>query len=141
MKGKRKIAKTILLITIALMLFVSLFAFVGCITDYGYIFYFSVEEGEGELTIPSDSVPTIHECKDQENMYEVYLRGGKKGYRELTFIAIPAEGYQVKEWVFNGEVVEGNKTDTFVARVTSDMGYSGVIAVRFEKILNQGEIV
>ena len=136
MKEKRKSVKTILIITIALMLIVSLFAFVGC-TDYGYIFYFSVEEGEGELTMPLDSAPTIHECKDQENMYEVYLRGGKKGYRELTFIAIPAEGYQVKEWVFNGEVVEGNKTDTFVARVTSDMGYSGVIAVRFEKIQNQ----
>ena len=85
MKEKRKTVKTILIITIALMLIVSLFAFVGC-TDYGYIFYFSVEEGEGELTMPPDSAPTIHECKDQENMYEVYLRGGKKGYRELTFI-------------------------------------------------------
>lgn len=81
-----------------------------------------------------DFNPTIHLCEDTENMYFVRLLGGKNGFRELTFIAVPAEGYQVKEWVFNEKVVEGNYSDTFEARVTSEMGYSGVIAVRFEKI-------
>ena len=47
MKEKRKSVKTILIITIALMLFSSLFAFVGC-TDYGYIFYFSVNHAENQ---------------------------------------------------------------------------------------------
>ena len=116
------------------LLVVSLFAFVGCIKEYGYTFYFYVDEGEGELTFEQGFNPTVHLCEDVENMYFVRLRGGKEGFRELTFIAIPEEGYRVKEWVFNEKVVEGNNTDTFTAKVSSDLNYKGVIAVRFEKV-------
>ena len=92
--------KRITSLILVTLLVVSLFAFVGCIKEYGYTFYFYVDEGEGEL----------------------------------TFIAIPKEGYRVKEWVFNEKVVEGNNTDTFTAKVSSDLNYKGVIAVRFEKV-------
>jgi hypothetical protein len=62
------------------------------------------------------------------------LLGGKKGSRELTFIASPDEGYQVKEWLFNGKIVEGNKTNSYKAIVSSEQNYIGVISVRFEAI-------
>ena len=52
----------------------------------------------------------------------------------MTFLAIPDEGYQVKEWIFNGKVVEGNKTNTYTAEVSKKENYNGVIEVVFEKI-------
>ena len=34
----------------------------------------------------------------------------------------------------NGKIVEGNNTTTYIATVTSDQNYHGVIAVRFEPV-------
>jgi hypothetical protein len=62
---------------------------------------------------------------------------GKKGWRELTFIASPDEGYQVKEWLFNGKIVEGIKINSYKAIVSSEQNYCGVISVRFEAIQGQ----
>ena len=64
----------------------------------------------------------------------VCLRGGKRGSRELTFIAIPNEGYQVKEWILNGEVVQGNKSNVITVTVSYKDDYNGVISVRFELV-------
>ena len=50
-----------------------------------------------------------------ENSYYVCLHGGKKDSRELTFIATPNDGFQVKEWSFNGKTVIGNETNFFTA--------------------------
>lgn len=60
--------------------------------------------------------------------------GGKKGHHVLTFVAKPNDGYQVKYWLFNGQIVENNKSNTFTGKVTSDQNYCGVIAVDFESI-------
>lgn len=119
---------------------------VGCVKrEYGYFFHFSVAEGEGEVTIQTTTSfnPTIKHCKDDDSMCELgcgdnsyFLRflGNKKGSCELTFIATPEEGYKVKEWTFNGKVVEGNNTNTYTAKVTNEDHYNGVITVKFEKI-------
>jgi len=114
--------KKIFLLIVFIMLGITI---VGCtISEYGYIFHFSVTEGDGELTIQTtDSFnPTIKRCNDfsicelncGENSYCIVLRGGKKGGREVTFIATPKEGYKVKEWTFNKKVVEGNNTNTYI---------------------------
>lgn len=120
-------------------------AMIGCTkSEYGYTFHFSVTEGEGELTIQTTTSfnPTIKRCNDfsicelncGENSYCIRLLGAKKGSRELTFTATPKEGYKVKEWTFNGKVVEENKTNTYTAIVTNEDNNNGVIAVKFEKI-------
>ena len=134
-------------IIIGCMLIVCFGLFTGCtIKEYGYKFHFYVDGGNGELNIDTSSYsnPNVHLCKDA-NMCQlecveyssiVALRGGKNGSRELTFIATPDEGYQVKEWLFNGKIVEGNNTNTYTAKVSSEQNYNGVVSVRFELIPN-----
>ncbi len=124
------------------VIFFSLVGVVGC-TDYEYSFHYDVEGGNGEIQIyDSISENSISRCFNGDrricglncsssSRFASFM-GGKKGSQTLTFIAIPDEGYVVKEWIFNGEIVEGNKTNSFVAEVTSEQGYNGVIIVRFE---------
>ncbi len=124
------------------MILFSLVGVAGC-TDYGYYFHYDVDGGNGEIKIyDSISEKSIWKCRDENNdacelecsnsSRVAALLGGKKGSRTMTFIAIPDEGYVVKEWEFDGKIVDGNKTNSFVAKVTSEQGYNGVIIVRFE---------
>jgi hypothetical protein len=62
------------------------------------------------------------------------MMGNKRGAATLTFVAIPEAGYQVQEWSFNGEVVEGNKTNMYTATVSHKEKYNAVITVKFEPI-------
>ena len=124
------------------LIIMSIGLFAGC-SDYGYNFHYSVIDGNGEITIEDEALlrkvdmcnetPRCElECPD--NSYVISRLGGKKGRHKLTFVAMPDEGYQVKEWLFNGEVVEGNKTNSYEAIVLSEQNYNGVISVRFEAI-------
>ena len=113
----------------------------GCV-DYGYSFHYYVDGGNGEIAIKTTEKFNLGETKCNEfceidcpeNSRVVCLMGGRKGSHELTFTAIPQEGYQVKEWEFNGEIVEGNKTNFCTMRVSDRENYNGVIIVRFETI-------
>lgn len=117
----------------------------GCIHEtYGYQFHFYVDGGNGTISIETTpsfnaDVKLCSESGDMcslncsENSYYVCLHGGKNGSRELTFIATPAIGYQVKEWTFNGEQVLDNKTNLYTAKVSNKENYNGVISVVFEK--------
>ena len=124
------------------MILLSLFGVTGC-TDYGYYFHYDVDGGNGEIKIDDEfSISRIYKCRDENNnacelecsnsSKVAILLGGKNGSATMTFIAIPDEGYVVKEWEFDGKIVEGNKENSFVAKVTSEQGYNGVIVVRFE---------
>ena len=121
----------------------SIFLFYGC-ADYGFCFHYSVDGGNGEIIVKTTESfnPQISKCKESslcdlncsDNSYIVRLRGSKKGSRELTFTAIPRDGYQVKEWLFNGELVKGNKTNSYTAIVSYKGNYNAVITVKFEPI-------
>jgi len=134
-------AKKIFILGVAIIMVLGLFA--GC-SDYGYNFHFDVDGGNGEITIENEILlKNIKLCNGEYSWCDlecadtsqfICRRGGKKGYHELTFIAIPDEEYQVNEWLFNGEIVEGNKTNSYTARVSSEQNYNGVISVRFEAI-------
>ena len=136
---KNKKCKLFLILGVILF---SLFGVAGC-TDYGYYFHYDVDGGNGKIQIyDSISENIIWKCRDENNnacelecsnsSRVAALLGGKNGSATMTFIAIPDEGYVVKEWIFNGKIVDGNKENTFVAKVTSELGYNGVIIVRFE---------
>ena len=116
--------------------------FVKC-TDYGYYFHYRVDGGNGEIEIEKTAgfQPVKSLCNESwcelncpENSFFFSSRGNKKGTLTLTFIAIPDEGYKVKEWCYNGEVVEGNKTNTYTASVSYKENYNAIIAVKFEPI-------
>ena len=134
-------------ILVSLSLLVFGLCLVGCVhSTYGYQFHFYVDGGNGTIKIETSSSfnPDVKLCKDVEDMctldcveesYFIELNGREKGSREITFIATPNTGYQVKEWLFNGKIIESNKTNSYTAIVTSEEDYVGVIAVRFEEII------
>ncbi len=137
------IKKWVKYLAMGVLIIMALGIFTGC-SDYGYEFHFDVDGGNGDITIENEiSARRVKLCSDEshwcklecsDSSHIAMLLGGKNGSRELTFIATPNEGYQVKEWLFNGEIVEGNKTTSYKAIVTSGHNYYGVIAVRFEPI-------
>ena len=64
------------------------------------------------------------------------MMGGKVGNHSLKFIACPDEGYRVKNWFYNGEIVEENKTNTLNSREVNNKNPVVVITVEFEPIPN-----
>lgn len=115
-------------------------------TDYGYEFHFAVIQGNGHLTFShptidienldvklcSEAHTDVLNCPVDSHVF--YILGGKNNSYEFTFIAEPNEGYQVKLWSFNNEIVPFNKTISFLAKVSSSTSYQGFISVEFEKI-------
>lgn len=117
-----------------------LMIFSGC-TDYGYEFHSSVTGGNGKITLEDETfLRKVRLCSESfcklecpENSYSIYRLGGKKGSHQLTFIAIPDEGFQVKEWLFNDKIVENNNTNSYTAKVSNHDNYTGIISVVFEQ--------
>ena len=73
----------------------------------GYIFNcFMVR---GFLTSSSFDSSTVYLCKEM-----------KCG---LTFIAVPNDGYKVKELIFNGKTITRNDSLLFTAKVTNELNY------------------
>ena len=139
----KRFGKINIFVLLAVLLLI--FSFSGCVscTTYGYNFHFWVEGGNGEIVVSDSLHPAIRPCAGEnswcelgcpENSQMVCRHGGKRGTSTLSFTAIPDEGYQVKEWLFNGEVVEGNKTNFYTASVSHKQDYDGVICVVFEPI-------
>ncbi len=119
------------------------FSLVGC-RDYGYSFHYRVDGGNGSIQIelPNGYTPRTYKCAEfacildcPDNSFIVDLRGGKNGSRTLNFIAVPDDGYRVKEWTYNGEVVKDNKANIYSATVSYEEHYTAVIIVSFEPIV------
>ena len=132
------------IICLGVVLIICLGLFTGCGNGYGYQFHYSVIDGNGEITVEDEAFlrkvrlcsESLCELECPENSHVIQRLGGKKGSHQLTFVATPDEGFQVKEWLFNGEIVEGNNTISYTAKVSSEQNYYGVIAVVFEPIPN-----
>ena len=71
-------------------------------------------------------------CPEGSHVFS--MMHGKNASFEFTFVAEPDEGYQVKQWLFNSEIVQGNTTNSFLAKVSNETSYRGFIAVEFEPI-------
>ena len=137
-----KLRKEMKLFLMMIFMICSIFSFAGCV-DYGYSFHYRVDGGNGEIEIEKAAgfQPSKYLCKESwceldcpEDSYYIRMGGNKRGSSRLTFIAIPKEGYQVQEWRCNGELVEGNKTNTYTATVSDKEKYNAVITVKFELI-------
>lgn len=98
---------------------------------YEYQFHFFVEGGNGTINVETRENKCTFDCVG--DLCIVKFNGGEN--KEITFVATPNIGYQVKEWVFNGEVVEGNKTNSYTVIVSSEDESSYDISVRFEEMV------
>lgn len=104
--------------------------------DYGYEFHFSVVGGNGTIVYRWRVSP---DSEWHEFPSPVMKLGNKKGHQiELT--AFPDDGYQVKEWTCDGNVVEGNKSNSFTA-IAIDYKHNKVtVTVEFEPIPTENQI-
>jgi len=100
---------------------------VGCV-DYGYEYHFYVkgknENGELYAVFGEELV----------NSYDspICLMGDGRGVHTVEFLAVPDEGYQVKQWTCNFEVIKEN-INTYIAH--GEKGeFLMVITVEFEPI-------
>lgn len=139
----KKISKLVLSFLWITLLSISL----SSCSDYGYEFHFAVINGNGNLTIdlPASEIENlgIELCSNPGHPYELdcpegsqwfYILGGRNGSYEFTFIAEPDEGYEVKQWLFNNEIVVGNTSNSFLAEVSSETSRQGFIFVEFALI-------
>ena len=129
-----------------IMIFIFFLIFVlnlsGCV-DYGYSFHYDVVGGNGTIEVNDDvSHNRIHLCQETgmcelgctNSSRVIMFLGGRRGSVKLTFIAIPDDGYRVKEWRFNGQIIVGNNSNLYTATVSNTDNYNGVISVEFERI-------
>lgn len=130
-------------ILILLVIVAAVFILNSC-TDYAYQFHFYVNGENGVIMIdPSNSLENkTHLCNENniscefncpKNSNYIKFIGGKTDSKEVTFKAVPLEGYEVNEWSFNGKIIDNN-TDTFTALVNSENNYVGIISVSFKEI-------
>ncbi len=99
--------------------------------DYGYVFHYVVVGGNGRV-VELYWQPTLYEWLEWES--PASKMGGENGHQtELT--AIPDEGYQVKQWTCNGDIVENNKTNYLLVRAVNPKQVFA-ITVEFEPIEN-----
>ncbi len=73
----------------------------------------------------------------KRNLHQLLLEGEKASKKypyQLELTALPDDGYQVKEWTCDGKVVEGNKSNSFIAISSDYTNYRAVITVEFEPI-------
>ena len=102
------------------MVFIMCLGILSACKDYGYDYHFSVIGENGTIS--------AEWTNGDKSPLEVI---GGKGRHSVVFIATPDDGYKVKEWRLNGEIVEGNKSNSFTAVVKEFVNY---ITVEFEPI-------
>ena len=68
----------------------------------------------------------------------ISIMGGKKASEKyqykLEFVAAPNDGYRVKEWRYNGDVLKDNKSNFFTAIISMHSQDVFTVTVEFEII-------
>ncbi len=91
---------------------------------YNYQYHFRVIGGHGKLYASRYT----GDVDSSESPLEV-TGGYKRVVSGIKFIAVPEEGYKVKEWNYMGKTVEGNITNEFV---TGEVRYGEYITITVE---------
>ncbi len=115
-------------ILITLILLTSSIFLSGCV-DYEYQYHFYVKGGHGKIVIAYKGETIATEMDSP-----LIMRGGKTGTHQLEFMAIPDEGYRVKEWMYLGEVVKDNKSNMLISQQVGPENYIVTVSVEFEPI-------
>lgn len=129
--GRRIMKKSVKYIAMVVLIILSIGILNGCKYDYGYEYHFEVVGGNGAIVFK-----VWEATRDKWEYYEspLFMLGSKEGSHNLEFLAEPDEGYQVKEWTYNGVVVDGNKSNTFTTGYVTSKQPIITITVEFEPI-------
>ena len=146
-KSKGKVSLLIVILCCIIVFSGGLCSMPSCIIsclglgEYGYKYHYMVEGGNGDIYYARRQQQDKILCKESscylncpENSYFLSFLGRKKGGLEIEFVAIPDEGYQVKEWRINGKIIEGNKTNACAAYLSYKDKYNCIVVVVFEPI-------
>ncbi len=122
------------IISFVVIIVMGLVIFSACV-DYGYAFHFSVVGENGTIVNRRwDTSASVW----RERTSPVFVLGGKKASKDyqyqLELTAIPDDGYQVKEWICDGKIIEGNKSNTFIAISADYIHFESTTTVEFELI-------
>lgn len=124
--------KKVLSLSVAIIMIVFMvFIINGCV-DYGREYYFDVHGDSGSIYMMSEG--DVYKESPVAFMY------GKNGIdEEIIFVAKPNDGYQIKQWTVNGEVLVWNgqtyKNEIFPLMIIKELdGYNVHISVQFEPI-------
>ncbi len=113
-------------IVLSLLMIISSIFLSGCVS-YEYQYHFYVKGGNGKLVVAYKGETIATEIDSP-----LLMAGGKKGTQLLEFIAIPDEGYRVKEWMYLGEVVKDNKSNILISQPVGPENYIVTVSVEFE---------
>lgn len=117
------------LLSVALIILLLLSSCLMCAcVDYEYSYYFSVEGGNGTISMFADD-----KLFESDNS-PVQLMGGRQGMQQFAFLATPSEGYRVKQWTCDGQIVHGNKTVIYMCDKLTPTKGEVHITVEFEPI-------
>lgn len=120
----------IIILTISFIISVLFIAvkFTSCV-DYEYIYYFNVDGEHGQIYAEVGSE------KEDSSESPIILMGSKNGYyHRIKFSAVPDEGYKVRAWRLNGEVVDGNAGNEYTLPKIKYNKKALTITVEFEAI-------
>lgn len=113
------------LVLVIIMLIVGSLGLISCdgnTTTHTY--HFSVVGENGNITTEHDATSPLNRWSDK-----------KRHVDPVEFIATPNDGYQVKEWKLDGEIVKDNKSNTFTASYIIHEELDIYITVEFELIV------
>lgn len=119
--------RSLLSVSLIILLLLSNCLLCAC-TDYEYSYYFSVEGGNGTISM------FMYDEILESGSSPVRAIGGRKGNGPFAFIATPEEGYRVRQWTCDGRIVQGNKTVIYMSDVLTTSKTEVHITVEFEPI-------
>lgn len=119
--------KGLLSFALAVLMLLSGCSLCACV-DYEYVYYFSVEGGNGTIGMFVDD-----EIIESDNS-PIHLMGGRRGIQQFAFLATPSEGYRVKQWTCDGRIVKRNTTVIYMCDQLNPDKHEVHITVEFEPI-------
>lgn len=93
-----------------------------------YTYNYSVQGEGGTISLIVDD--TLYDSEHSP----MRIKGGLGGVGQYVFIAEPFEGYRVKQWICDDEIIQGNQNKIYISSKLDWYKYCVKIEVEFEPV-------